>query len=105
MLHDKPTVRVKRVENEKYKVTRLTEPIVCFDSHIVDVKFTVYAQDKDSKVINELQETHAMRYFFEEELTAEMKNQGLATLRFEEWLTGKKPVNTSWGVCAIGKKQ
>lgn len=105
VLHEKPVVRVKRVESERYAVTRLTEPTLHADHHTVDVAFTVYAKDKSANVIHEVQETHTMRYLFEDELTTVMEKNGLTLLGFEEWLTGNKPINTSWGVCAIGKKK
>lgn len=104
VIHDKPMVRIKRVENDFYKVTRLTEPDIEFDNHMVNVNFTVYAQDKNTQTIQEFKESHRMRYFFEDELAKAMCDQRLTPLLFEEWVTGKKPMQSSFGVCAVGKK-
>lgn len=104
VMHDKPVVRVKRVENDDYKVMRLTEPAIESENHTVKVNFTVYAQDKETQMIQEFKEAHHMRYFFEDELAMVMRDQGLIPLLFEEWVTGNKPVQSSFGVCAVGKK-
>jgi len=75
------------------------------DKNKVNVNFSVYIQDKKQGVIQELEETHGMRYLFEPEITSLCKKNNIEVVACEEWVTGKKPVSSSWGVCVVGKKR
>jgi len=69
LLTQKPEVRVKRVENEAIKVTRIAEPVMRPNDNVVDVNFTVLVEDRATGRIHQVQETHTVRYFFLPELT------------------------------------
>ncbi|MGB9680509.1 MAG: class I SAM-dependent methyltransferase [Thermoanaerobacteraceae bacterium] len=64
VLTDLPTVRVKRLENESIKVTRIAEPVLHAQSNIVDVNYDIFIEDKATKRIIQAHELHRMRYFF-----------------------------------------
>ena len=49
VLTDLPTTRVKRLENESIKVTRLAEPVLYARDNIVDVNYDVFIEDKKTK--------------------------------------------------------
>jgi hypothetical protein len=61
VLYERPTIRVKRLENEEIQVTRIAEPILHPNDNIVDVKYHVFVKDKQHNNVEELQETHRMR--------------------------------------------
>jgi len=105
VIHEKPLTRIKRCENENIKITRIAEPQHHKEKNSVDVNFTLFLEDKKNQKISEIKENHCMRYFFEDELRILFEQNNFEVISFEEWLTGKKPVNTSWGVCAVGRKQ
>ncbi|MBY0353710.1 methyltransferase domain-containing protein [Candidatus Babeliales bacterium] len=97
-------VRVKRIETECVKVTRVAEPESQEAANCVNVNFTIFVHDKKDNTTTELHEKHAMRYLFKPEVEALFAQYGFECVAFEEWLTGKQQVSSSWGVCAVGRK-
>lgn len=63
-----PEVRVKRLEDEEIKVTRVAEPMLHVNENVVDVNYTVFIEVKASKAVEQVRETHRMRYLFLPEL-------------------------------------
>lgn len=76
VLSDKPTVRVKEVDDDKYKLIRIARPIMHERSDIVDVCYEVLVIDKDSNETKMINETHHMRYFFRPELEFYLNEAG-----------------------------
>ena len=103
VLTDLPTTRVKRLENENIKVTRIAEPVIYAKKNIVDVNYDVFIEDKLSNKIIEKKELHKMRYFFDTELEMICEKVGFKILNKFEWLSKKKPNFNSWNVVWIIK--
>jgi hypothetical protein len=97
----RPSVRVKRMENESLAITRLAEPEIHPDSNVVDVNYTVMVQDKATGNVQEVREKHPMRYFFTPELKLLAAQTEFEVLHSEEWLTGRQPGFDTWGVVFI----
>ncbi|WP_277640129.1 class I SAM-dependent DNA methyltransferase [Wolinella succinogenes] len=104
VLTDLPTTRVKRLENEHIKVTRLAEPILYATKNIVDVKYDVFIEDKVSKEVVEKKELHKMRYFFDTELQMVCEKVGFEVANKLEWMSDKNPDFKSWNVVWLAKK-
>ena len=104
VLTDLPTTRVKRLENENIKVTRIAEPILNPQQNIVDVNYDVFIEDKLSKEIVEKKELHKMRYFFDTELELICQNVGFKILNKYEWMNNKNPNFNSWNVVWMLRK-
>lgn len=104
VLWQRPTTRVKRLENGVISVVRIAEPKLHDADNVVDVNYTVFAQDHEDGRIEKLEETHRMRYFFLSELDSFLKNSGFTRLVAEEWLTGAPPSKETWGVTIVAKK-
>lgn len=68
VLTQKPEVRVKRLEDQNIKVTRIAEPVMRTEENIVDVSYTLFIEEQHGHRIELLNETHQMRYFFLPEL-------------------------------------
>lgn len=68
VLTQKPEVRVKRLEDEEIKVTRIAEPVLYANENLVQVNYTVFIEVKASKTLEQVIETHMMRYLFLSEL-------------------------------------
>lgn len=68
VLTDLPMVRVKEVEDDRYKLTRIARPILNDKTSIVDVCYEVLITSKEDNVTKILNEVHNMRYFFRPEL-------------------------------------
>lgn len=103
VLTDLPTTRVKRLENDNIKVTRLAEPILNAQQNIVDVNYNIFIENKETKEVVEKKELHQMRYFFDTELEFICESIGFNILNKYEWLSYKNPDFSSWNVVWIIK--
>lgn len=101
VLSDRPVVRVKRLEDEAIFVTRIAEPVMHPNDNIVDVNYQVIIRDKVSSEVEEVRETHRMRYLFRPEIEHFLGQAGLHTTEAAEWLTGRQPGFDTWGVCFV----
>ena len=104
VLKDPPVKRVKKLVNEKIKITRFAEPTVYSDKNLVDVHYDVLIEDVNSKEIIEKKETHKMRYFFDAELDTICKQVGFLIKQKYEWMSEKNPDSNSWNVVWVVKK-
>jgi len=104
VLCDLPAVRVRRVESDDYLITRISEPKQYFNDNIVDINFDVFVQNKKNKQIIEFKEIHSMRYFFKTELELLFGQTGFELLKLEEWMTGDRASEKTWGVCFVCRK-
>ena len=105
VLWQRPIVRAKRLANDQLEIIRLAEPVVHDAINTVDVNYTVLIKDKLSKKINEIKETHTMRYLFLPEIDLLLDANGFERIGAEEWLTRKSPSLDTWGVCVIARKK
>lgn len=103
VLSDRPTVRVKRLEDEEIIVTRIAEPIIHPNDNWVDVNYQVFIKDKKNEEVEELQETHRMRYLFKPEIELLLTDIGLKSIKSGEWMTSKNPGFETWGVYFISQ--
>lgn len=104
VLTEKPSVRVKRVENDQIKVVRIAEPVLYAERNSVDVNFTVFFETKGTEKIETFSERHIMRYLFVPEVIALCRCHNFELVLSEEFVT-KKPLNCStWGACFVGRK-
>lgn len=101
VLSDRPSVRVKRLEDEEIRVTRIAEPVLHPNQNVVDVNYHVLVQDKASGALEEMRETHRMRYLFPPELDLLLQEAGLSLVESFEWMTGREPGFDTWGVCFV----
>lgn len=105
VMHDIPKVKIKCLEDEKIKVIRITEPGIFYNENKVDVKFTLFVEDKKSKNITTLHEDHLMRYLFKPEIENIMNATGFDLIHSEEWLTSNPISHLTWGACFVGQKK
>lgn len=101
VLTDRPAVRVKRLEDNTIFVTRIAEPVMHPNDNIVDVTYQVIIRDKASGEVEEVWETHRMRYLFRPEIELCLAEAGLRICDAAEWITGRQPGFDTWGVCFV----
>ncbi len=101
VLTDPPAVRVKRLENELIQITRIAEPVIYPNKNCVDVNYQIFIKDNDSGTVDELRETHTMRYLFQPELNFYLNQVKLSLIERGEWLTSKTTGFNTWGVYFI----
>jgi SAM-dependent methyltransferase len=104
VLSDRPSTRIKRLEDESIAVTRLAEPVIYPNTNLVDVNYQVMIKDKQTGALEELHETHHMRYLFTPELELVTQQVGLQMIESGEWMTGKSAGFGTWGVYFVVKR-
>jgi SAM-dependent methyltransferase len=103
VLSDRPATRIKRLQDDTIEVTRLAEPVVYPNANLVDVNYHVLIKDKQTGAIEELHETHHMRYLFQPELELVAQQSGMNIIKSGEWMTGRAAGFDTWGVYFVVK--
>ncbi|HWA70552.1 MAG TPA: class I SAM-dependent methyltransferase [Rhizomicrobium sp.] len=104
VLTERPAVRIKRMESDEIAVTRMAEPVLHINRSQVDVNYQVFIRDKVSGAVEEVRETHVMRYLFAADIDMLARATGFEILESVEWLTGQAPGAGTWGVCSVLRK-
>ena len=105
VLNFKPSVRIKRLEDEEIKVTRLAEPVLKSNENIVEVNYELLITSKAKNETEVLKEVHPMRYFFKPEIQLLLNDANMHILYFNEWLTDQAASESTWGVCCVAQKK
>lgn len=101
VLKDPPTMRVKCMEDEAIRVTRMAESTMHPDENVVDVRYEIAIEDRASGIVERLFENHRMRYFFKPELSRSLKWVGLEPIKFGEWPTSQPAGVGSWSAYVV----
>ncbi|MEP0923565.1 class I SAM-dependent methyltransferase [Leptolyngbya sp. ST-U4] len=104
VLTHRPTVRVKRMEDEEIQVTRIAEPTLYPNENWVDVNYHIFIRDTKNDIVEELQETHRMRYLFKPEIEFFLQQVGMMPLNCQEWISDRSTGFDSWNVYWIVRK-
>jgi SAM-dependent methyltransferase len=104
VLSERPSVRVKRVEDENTHLTRIAEPELDVNAGVVTVRFSMLAESKVDGRLTRFGEEHRMRYLFPAEIDLLARQTGFVVERSEEFLTGKTPSESTWGVAYLLRK-
>ena len=100
VLTQKPEVRVKRLEDDRIKVTRIAEPVMHVNENLVDVNYSVFIEEKSTGNITQINETHRMRYLFLPELAC-LHGSAFDGETSCAWM-GIHPLNEScWAGCDV----
>ena len=100
----RPSVRVKRLHNEHFRITRIAEPEFFTNENRVDVHYSFFAEDTRNNSVKIFSELHPMRHFSVPELDLFAEQSGFERLSAEAYLTGEVPSEDTWGVCFILRK-
>lgn len=103
VLIEKPEIRVKRLENDNVKITRIAEPVMRENENIVEVHYDVFVQDKVTGKIKEIRETHMMRYLFIQEIINIANKCGFNYIDSFEFGSSKPLSKHTWGSCFVLK--
>jgi SAM-dependent methyltransferase len=98
-----PSTRVKVIEKGKIKIIRAVEPELDAVNHICRNHYTMLILEKD-KVIEEIKETHVIRYLFPQEIKHYLELAGFEVLKMCEFPKMDCPVNENiWNIAVISK--
>ena len=100
----RPDVRVKRMADEAFEITRIAEPVLHPNENRVDVNYTIFARDIATHAVQTFSEIHPMRHFSLPELELLAQMSGFQIIGSEEFLTGSAPSEKTWGVCFVIKR-
>lgn len=104
VLTDRPSVRVKRVEDQDNFLVRIAEPLMYPNENIVAVQYDINIINKESRGVTQIKETHNMRYFFKPEIEELLQKNGLKLAACLDCNTLKMPNFNSWTVYFIAEK-
>ena len=105
VLRERPSVRVKRIEDEATCLTRIAEPELNVNAGVVTVRYTIFAESKEDGRLTKFREDHRMRYLFPVEIDLLANQTGFEVERSEEFLTGEAPSEGTWGVMYMLRKR
>jgi SAM-dependent methyltransferase len=105
VLLDPPVVRIKRLEDQNVKITRIAEPVMRYNENIVDVNYELFIENKKSNSLSKLTETHNMRYLFLSEIKHLSEKVKLSLLGAYGWLTFSPLSEKTWYGLVVLKKQ
>lgn len=105
VLNEKPETRVKIFTEGKENILRLVTSKLNVNTHTVDVHYHIIHR-KDKEIVNDLKETHAMRFFFPQELRHYLEEGGFEVLAITPFgqLTGVPTMN-DWNISVIARKK
>jgi SAM-dependent methyltransferase len=103
VLTDRPSIRVKRMADERTEVIRIAEPVMHANENFVDVHYEIMVRNRQTCQVETLQEIHRMRYLFKPEVELLMHRCGLKLVDCFEWMSGRTPGCDTWGVCFVGR--
>lgn len=98
VLTDCPTIRIKSLEDQDVKITRIAEPILHPNLNLVDVNYQIFIKNKNTNIVEELKETHRMRYLFKPEIDKLLTDTNLQLINSGEWMTERELGFDTWGV-------
>lgn len=100
----KPETRVKRFKNECMEISRIAESEIHPNENCVDVNYTLFAKDRKSDKYDVVKESHRLRFFSIPELSYVASKNEFELVGAEEFLSGARPSEKTWGVCFVMRK-
>src|SRR5262249_26297498 len=102
VLTKQPAVRVRRINAQNVRLTRIAEPEHRFDRNVVNVKYTIIAIDERTGRSEEMVEVHSMRYLFLPEIEMLASQHDFEVAEVGDWLTGRTLDEHQWsGYAAV----
>jgi SAM-dependent methyltransferase len=104
VLLQRPDVRVKRLEDDRVRVTRIAEPEMHVNANVVDVNYDVFVEEKAGGTISEIRESHHMRYLFAPEL-AQLRGDRFGEAGSYEWMARTPMSDRSWAGVQVWRRK
>jgi len=105
VIAQKPRDKILIVEKGSGSVIRLTRPNLDIISQIVDVNFTMLHVENDA-ILNRVEETHKMRFFFTQELEFMLTTTGYQAVGMHPFMELKGELTErNWNMAVIARKK
>lgn len=105
VLAQEPEERVKRLEDDVIRVTRIAKPAMRASENVVDVNYSVSIEVKASGQSQEVRETHAMRYLFVPEIEQYLDPGKWAEVKTFGWMGLEPLTEEHWSGCALATRR
>jgi len=106
VLTDQPTTRIKELENDNLKVTRIANPVLHPNNNTVDVNYHIKIQDKETEMVKEIVELHKVRYLFLPEIYLLLKLAGMVMLDAHVSFQPEiKPTLGTWNLTVVSRPE
>jgi SAM-dependent methyltransferase len=103
VLTQRPALRVKRARSGDVSMIRIAEPVLHSSRCVVDVNYTIIVRDEAKGIVEEIAETHSVRYLFLPEIELVAKLAGIEIVESGEWLTGRPLSDACWSGYCVGR--
>ena len=104
VLSEKPEKRSRQFRDGDTLITRSSEPQLIQTSNVVEVKYSVEAQDLSGGHTDLTEETHTMRYLFLPELAYFLEAAGFRCRAALDFMTDHEPRIDSWSALIVAEK-
>lgn len=102
VLTEKPSDRYKIINSVDEQIIRFVQSNLSIEHQTVDVKYKIL-QILDNRVLNEVDETHVMRYFFPQEIIFYLKSVGFDSVAIFPLLDLDRPLTQKdWNFAVVG---
>lgn len=104
VLSERPSVRVRRMQDTEAKVLRIAEPEIDTSANQVVVNYSIVVEDLAAGRIHQFSERHPMRYFF----LPELEKFGQTAFRNPQhfaWMQDARPSERDWAAVSILERQ
>jgi len=103
VLSQRPAERVMHAGDDRERVIRLVKPEIDTQHNVVKVHYDVLCLQGE-RLVEEFQESHAMRYFFKPEIEFFMNQAGFRLVHLCPFADFKnRPSEASWNVAAVSQ--
>jgi len=104
VLKTKPEKRKKIIEQGVEKIERWVEPVLDLMKHTIDVNYKVIKKSR-GEVLDEISESHKMRFFFPQEIKYFLEQTGFQVLKICPFMEIEKNLfENDWNITVIAKK-
>ncbi|MGH8222647.1 MAG: class I SAM-dependent DNA methyltransferase [Woeseiaceae bacterium] len=101
VLAQKPESRVKRLEDKDIRVTRTARPHLRVNENVVDVDYSVAIEVKVTGQVDDIRETHRMRYLFLPEIARLAVPATWSEPKAFAWMKRDALDESVWSGCAL----
>jgi hypothetical protein len=91
ILTNLPVNSFKKFKNKDIKISRFGKPRLNFQNNTVDMNYSIFIENNNSKKLIKNKEIHRLRFFFDKELELICKKFDFKILAKYEWMSFKKP--------------
>ena len=103
VVHEKPETRVEERIDGGRQTIRVATPSLNVARQVVTVDYHILQLEKGT-VIEEVRETHEMRFFFPQELTLALKMAGFECARISPFMEGERELTVNdWNISVVAR--